>query len=208
MKPATEKTDAEKPQERQEQKKPEIEPLKIEQLKIELEKKEQKIKELTETAKKVQADFENYKKAVEKRNSEFVACASRNFIKKLLPVLDSFELAIKNHADKEKVVKGIELLYAQFRSIVEEEGLEEIPALNCMFDPYKHEALVIEKTEDEKEDGKIVEEFQKGYAINGVVIRTSKVKIKKFEKLQEHTKSEDKHQTENKNQKIEGKSGK
>jgi len=180
MKPATEKTDAEKPQESQEQKKPEIEQLKTEQLKVELEKKEQKIKELIETAKRVQADFENYKKMSEKRNSEFVACASKEIMKKLLPVLDSLELASKNGADREKLIKGVELVYAQLYSALEEEGLQKINALNQKFDPYKEEALLTEPAQNEAEDDIVCEELQKGYMLNNAVLRTSKVRIKKF----------------------------
>jgi molecular chaperone GrpE len=178
MKPATEKTDVEKPQESQEQKKPEIEQLKI--LKIELEKKEQKIKELTETAKRVQAEFENYKKMSEKRNSEFVACASKEIMKKLLPVLDSLELAVKNGSDREKLIKGVELVYAQLYSALEEEGLQKINALNQKFDPYKEEAVLTEPTQNEAEDDIVCEELQKGYMLNNAVLRTSKVRIKKF----------------------------
>ena len=171
MKPETEKGALDKEKEG----KPEL--TEIEKLKSELQKKEEKIQELTETAKHIQADFENYRKMSEKRNSEFVSCASKEIIRKILPVLDSLELAAKNGIDKEKLAKGVELVYAQLYSALEEEGLEKINALDQKFDPYRHEALLVEKAKDEKEDGKIIEELQQGYTLNGSVVRTSKVKI-------------------------------
>lgn len=177
MKPETEKPELQK------EDKKEISEL--EKLKSELQKRDEKILELTETAKRVQADFENYKKMSEKRNSDFISCASKGIIRKILPVLDSLELAAKNGGDKEKLVKGVELVYAQLYSALEEEGLEKINALNQKFDPYKEEALLTEETNNESEDEVVSEELQKGYTINGFVIRTSKVKVLRFKKEQE-----------------------
>jgi molecular chaperone GrpE len=181
MKPETEKPEASKAAQKEEKK----EISETDKLKSELQKKEEKIQELTETAKRVQAEFENYKKMSEKRNSDFISCASKGVIRKILPVLDSLELAAKNLGEKEKLAKGVELVYAQLYSALEEEGLERINALNQKFDPYKEEALLIEETSQESEDDIVSEELQKGYTINGFVIRTSKVKVKKFKKEQE-----------------------
>lgn len=129
--------------------------------------------ELIDTIKRIQAEFENYKKRVEREKSEFVKFANEELIKKLLPLLDSFEQALKSTADKEKFVKGVELIYAQAFSTLEQEGLKKIEAVGKKFDPYKHEALLKEKSEKEA----IIEEMQAGYQLNGKVIRTSKVKI-------------------------------
>ena len=98
------------------------------------------VKELTETLKRVQADFENYRKQVEKRIEEMKNEAAKDIILKLLPILDNFELAIKNNTHKDEFCKGVELIYAQIFSILEEEGLKPIEAKG-KFDPYKHEAL-------------------------------------------------------------------
>jgi molecular chaperone GrpE len=135
-----------------------------------------KIRELTELLQRVQADFDNYKKAVEKEKSESIKYATEKLIVKLLPVLDSFELALKSTADKEKFVKGVELIFSQLYSILEQEGLQPIKALGQHFDPYKHEVLMQEKSE---KDEVVLEELQKGYTLNGKVIRHSKVKIGK-----------------------------
>lgn len=139
--------------------------------------KEEKINELTESLQRLQAEFENYKKRVEKEKGEFVIYAKADLIAKLLPALDSFELAIKNTADKEKFIKGIELIFAQLYSLLESEGLRPIKAEGEKFDPYKHEVLMKQKSG--KEEDIILEELQKGYMLNNKVLRHSKVKVSK-----------------------------
>jgi molecular chaperone GrpE len=127
---------------------------------------------------RLQAEFDNFRKRIEKENANFREYAAAEFVKKILPVLDSFEMALKNNTDPEKFKKGVELIYAQLYSTLEEMGVKKIDCLNCKFDPYKHEVLMI----DEKsgaEDEKIIEEFQKGYMFKSNVIRHSKVKIAK-----------------------------
>ena len=136
---------------------------------------DKKVEELTETLKRLQAEFENYKKRVAKENSDFIRCASADLIKKLLPVLDSFEQAIKNKESKE-FVKGIELIFAQLSSVLSDAGLKKIECEGKCFDPFCHEVLLQEESE---KDGLVLEELQKGYTVNGNVVRTSKVKISK-----------------------------
>src|SRR3989338_4092568 len=139
------------------------------------EEKQQKIDELTDTLKRLQAEFENYKKRIDKEKIEFVKYAQADMISQLLPVLDSFEIALKNTNDKEKFVEGIKIIYAQIYSVLEAEGLKPIKATGEKFDPYKHEVLM--KQESEKPEETILEEFQKGYMLNEKVLRHSKVKI-------------------------------
>ena len=136
---------------------------------------QKKIEELTDTLKRLQAEFENYKKRIAKEKSELISCAEENLIKKLLPVLDSFEQALKNKESKD-FAKGMELIYAQLFSAMEEEGLKPVESTGKKFDPYFHEVLMHEKSE--KEDI-VLEEFQKGYMLNGKIIRAAKVKIGK-----------------------------
>ncbi|MEM4336611.1 MAG: nucleotide exchange factor GrpE [Candidatus Woesearchaeota archaeon] len=139
---------------------------------------ERKIKELTETLLRLQAEFENYKKRVARENIEIIKCASEELVKKILPVIDSFEQALKNPESK-NFIKGIELIYAQLFSILKEEGLEPIESLGKKFNPYFHEVLM---RENSGEEDIILEEFQKGYLLNGKLIRTAKVKIGKVMK--------------------------
>jgi molecular chaperone GrpE len=146
-----------------------------EDLKKQIEEKEKKIEELTDTLKRLQAEFENYKKRVDKEKVEFVKFAHADVIAQMLPVLDSFEIALKNTTEKEKFIEGIKIIYAQLYSVLEAEGLKPIKATGEKFDPYKHEVLM--KEESDKPEGTILEEFQKGYMINDKVLRHSKVKI-------------------------------
>ena len=79
-------------------------------MKAKKQKKEIKVKELTETIQRVQADFENYKKRTEKDKEEFVKYACQNIVLDLLPILDNFELALQHTKDKEEFIKGMELV--------------------------------------------------------------------------------------------------
>lgn len=137
--------------------------------------KDQKIKELTETLQRLQAEFENYKKAIEKQYENLRKYASECLIIKLLPILDSFELAFRNKdISKEEFLKGIELIYSQFYNVLHSEGLKPIEALGKSLDPYKHEVLLKEESD---KDNIVLEELQKGYMLNDKVIRHTKVKI-------------------------------
>ena len=91
-------------------------------------KDQEKINEMTETLQRVQADFENYKKRVEKENQDFIKLSKKEVITKLLPILDSFSLAFSNKCNSEEFVKGIELIYSQFMQVLEDEGVKKIEA--------------------------------------------------------------------------------
>ena len=152
--------------------------------KLEIGKKDNRIKELTHETReltgslqRLQAEFENYKKRVEKEKQDLVKYASQNLIIKLLPIVNSFEIALKNHKDKNKFLEGMKLVFSQFYSTLEKEGLKQIDPLNEKFDPYKHEVIMHEKTD--KKENTITEVLQKGYILNDKVIRHAKVKIAK-----------------------------
>ena len=134
-------------------------------------------RELTGSLQRLQAEFENYKKGVEKEKKDFIRYASQNLIIKLLPIIDSFESALKNHKDKNKFIEGMKLVFSQFYSTLEKEGLKQINPLNEKFDPYKHEVMMHEKYD--KPDNTITEVLQKGYILSDKVIRHAKVKIAK-----------------------------
>ena len=146
-----------------------------EKSKTELEQKNQKIEELTDTLKRLQAEFENYKKRIDKEKAEFAKYAHAEVVANILPVIDSFEMAIKNTNDREKFVQGIKMIYAQFVSTLEGLGLKPIKSEGMQFDPYKHEVLL--KEESDKPEGIILEELQKGYMFHDKVLRFSKVKV-------------------------------
>lgn len=142
-----------------------------------LAEKEAKIKELTELLQRLQADFENYKKRIEKEKCDLAGYTACRLVSQFLPILDSFELALKNDKDHQKFVKGVELIYSQFYSLLEDLGLKPIEAADRKFDPYEHEVLLSEKSD--KEEDIVLEELQKGYRLGDVVIRHSKVKVSK-----------------------------
>ena len=131
--------------------------------------------ELTDTLKRLQAEFENYKKWNTKEKADFVKYAHADVIAQMLPVLDSFEIALKNTNDKDKFIEGMKIVYAQLHSMLEAEGLKPIKATGEKFNPYKHEVLM--KEESDKPEETILEEFQKGYMLNDKVLRHSKVKV-------------------------------
>ncbi len=135
---------------------------------------EQKIKELTELVQRVQAEFENYKKRVDRDQSEFAKTASKELIIRLLPVLDNFELALNNLDKENQVVKGFGLVFSELMDILQKQGLKVIEA-EGLFNPHLHEALMQE--ESDKEDSAILDVFQKGYTLGGRVIRSTKVKV-------------------------------
>jgi len=138
---------------------------------------DQKIEELTNDLKRLQAEFENYKKRCEKENASFREYSNAALIKKMLTVLDSFEIALKNTANHEEFVKGVELIYSQFYSILQDEGLRHIETKGKRFDPYVHEVMLSEKSEHDEDV--ILEEFQKGYKLRDIILRHSKVKVAK-----------------------------
>ena len=138
--------------------------------------KDGKEDELTEMLQRVQADFENYKKRVEREKAEFSKFACDSLISEILTVLDNFELALANKDKPEDFVKGVDLIYSEFFSILENKGLQKIESLGKEFNPNFHEALMQDKKEGTK-PGMVIEEFQKGYMIGDRVLRFSKVKV-------------------------------
>ena len=141
----------------------------------ELCEKDKKIEELTDTLKRLQAEFENFKKRCEKDRIEFAKYAQAGIINDILPVVDSFELALKHSGEKEKFVEGTKMIFAQLYSILESAGVKPIKSAGEKFDPYRHEVLI--KEASDKPEGTVLEEFQKGYMLNEKVLRFSKVKI-------------------------------
>ena len=140
---------------------------------------DEQIKDLTDTLQRLQAEFENYKKRVEKENASFRQFASAQLIDKLLPIIDSFEMALRNADGGEKFSQGMKLIFGQLYDLLEKEGLRPIMAVGQKFDPYRHEVLLTEKTDKEEGDERVVEELQKGYMLHDRVLRYAKVKITK-----------------------------
>ena len=142
--------------------------------------KDKRVEELTNDLKRLQAEFDNFKKRIEKDLTERTKLANQSLISDLLPVLDSFDKAIEDtgkNDDYRQLKEGLEKLHKQFLRILEKEGLKEVKT-NGKFDPFVHESLMRDVAED-ADDGKILDVFQKGYTLGNKIIRTAKVKVAK-----------------------------
>jgi molecular chaperone GrpE len=127
------------------------------------------------------ADFLNYKKEEMERVGGFMAYAGEEMITKMLPILDNFEIVEKNLSEETKKdanIQGLLLIKKQIQDFLKSLGAEEIKSVGEKFDPQIHET-VEEVESKEKEPGTIVEEVQKGYKINGRLMRPARVKVTK-----------------------------
>lgn len=143
--------------------------------------KDKEIAELTDTLKRLQAEFENYKKRQEKDWAERIKLANHSLVSNMLAVLDSFDKALEDaerNDDPASLRKGLEGLRRQFLQTLQKEGLKEI-GTDGKFDPFVHEALMREERDD-VEDGTILEVFQKGYTLGQRTLRPARVKVAKL----------------------------
>lgn len=124
-------------------------------------------------ARRLQADFDNFRKRTQRENEEFRKYACSSIVSDLLTVVDDLDRALEHAGEETEFVKGIRGVRANLMKVLEANGLKEIPA-DGRFDPDYHEAMM---TVDGDEDGLIAEVFQKGYTLNGKVLRYSKVKV-------------------------------
>lgn len=125
---------------------------------------------------RLMADFQNYKRRVEKEKSDIYAFANEKIVVQLLNVIDNFERGLSTACADEGYAKGMEMIFKQFVDVLEKSGLEEIKAHGEDFDPNFHNAVMTEDN-DEYESGKVTEVLQKGYLLNNKCIRPSMVKV-------------------------------
>lgn len=135
--------------------------------------------EYLDTLRRVQAEFENYRKRVIKEQTALVDRATSGLVEQLLPVLDSFELALNNldaagGDDIESVRKGVELVYAELLGVLEKAGLSRIEAEGKPFDPNVHEAVM---QEDGDGEPVVTDVLRTGYTLKGRVLRPAMVKV-------------------------------
>ncbi len=142
-------------------------------------KKDEKIEELTDRLTRQMAEFDNFRKRTEKEKSQMYEIGARDIIEKILPVVDNFERGIAAIPEEEKsspFAEGIEKIYKQFMSTLEEVGVKPIEAVGQEFNPDFHNA-VMHVEDEEMEENVIIEEFQKGYTYRESVVRHSMVKV-------------------------------
>lgn len=132
--------------------------------------------EMRTLAQQVQADFENYRKRMLREQTAQIERATQGLVEQLLPVLDSFELAVARlpESTDEQVRKGVELVYAELLGVLEKAGLERIDARGKPFDPNVHEAVLQEDGDGEPVVGEIM---RTGYRLKGRVLRPAMVKV-------------------------------
>lgn len=159
-----------------------------EKLQNQLQDQQEKNQELQEQVDKyynslarVQADFQNYKKRIERDNINYRKYATESILKKLINHYEDLKrsLEILNALDiSDSVKKGYEMIVDNFKKLLKEEGVEQMECIGEEFDPYRHEAMLVENKEDLPEDT-ILEVFENGYYCNDKVLRPAKVKISK-----------------------------
>lgn len=147
-----------------------------EEAEIESDEKEEKQEDEDSKYLRLLADFQNYKKRVEKEKSDIYTFANEKLVKELLTILDNFERALESECQDEKYKDGMANIFKLFWDILNQNGLEEIESLGIEFDPNLHAAVAVEDS-DEYESGKVCFVLQKGYKLNGKVIRAAMVKV-------------------------------
>lgn len=144
-----------------------------------LEEAKAKYAELNDTYLRLYSEFDNYRKRTAKEKLELSATASAAVMRDLLPVLDDFERALQNMEKNgnEADLQGVTLIYNKLKSTLQKKGLEEIVAIDCDFNTDEHEALTMIPAPDESKKGKVIDVIQKGYKLNGTVIRFARVVV-------------------------------
>lgn len=142
-------------------------------------KKDEQIEDLTDKLKRSMAEFENFRKRTDKEKSRMYEAGAGDVVLKMLPIVDSFERGLASISDEQKedpFVDGMEKVYKQLSSTLDEMGVKPIEAVGKEFNPDFHNAVMHVESEDVGENI-ITEEFQKGYMYHDSVLRHSMVKV-------------------------------
>jgi molecular chaperone GrpE len=123
-----------------------------------------------------QAEFENFRRRVEREKSDFAQYAASEAVTAMLPVLDDFERALKQETEDREYQRGTELIYQRLVEALKKLGLEPIDSEGQPFDPYIHQAIERVETE-EAEDHTVLEEYQRGYNFKGRLLRPAMVRV-------------------------------
>ena len=148
----------------------------VDALRKKLEESESKISEYKDSWLRSQAEFQNYRRRIERDNELMYASMKGYIVKKVLPVLDDLERAMQNRAADDPWANGIELVVRKFQTILENEGVKKIEALGAEFDPNVHEAISHEAADGTK-SGHVIGVVQNGYMIGDRVIRPALVRV-------------------------------
>jgi molecular chaperone GrpE len=132
--------------------------------------------ELQELLQRRQAEFENYRRRVERERSELFEYAAMDTVKALLPVLDDFERALKVETADKEYARGMELIYNRLYEALRKLGLEPLSTEGTLFNPHEHHAVDMVDTK-EHPDQSILEEYQRGYKFKGRLLRPAMLKV-------------------------------
>ena len=142
-------------------------------------KKDEQIEELTDKVKRQMAEFDNFRKRTEKEKSQMYDMGAKTIVEKILPVIDNFErglAAVPEDNKEDAFVVGMDKIYRQMLTVLEEAGVKPTEAVGAEFDPNFHNAVM--HVEDETLGENVVaEELQKGYMYRDTVVRHSMVKV-------------------------------
>ncbi len=144
-----------------------------------LEEAKAKYAELNDKYLRLFSEFDNHRKRTAKEKLDLTVTASENVIKDILPVLDDFERALQNMEKNgnEADLQGVTLIFNKLKDTLKKKGLEEIEAMDAEFNTDEHEALTMIPAPDESKKGKVLDVIQKGYKLNGKVIRFARVVV-------------------------------
>lgn len=132
--------------------------------------------DLTDRLARRAAEFDNYRKRVERERADLAQYAGMNTVSDLLPVLDDFQRAIRVETTDREYAKGVELIYQRFSDILKKLGLEPIPTEGQLFDPNVHQAIEMVEAENAP-DQSILAEYAAGYNFKGKMLRPAMVKV-------------------------------
>ena len=144
-----------------------------------LEEEKAKYAELNDKYLRLFSEFDNFRKRTAKEKLDLTVTASENVIKDILPVLDDFERALQNMEKNgnEADLQGVTLIFNKLKDTLKKKGLEEIEAMGVEFNTDEHEALTMIPAPEEGKKGKVLDVIQKGYKLNGKVIRFARVVV-------------------------------
>jgi molecular chaperone GrpE len=137
--------------------------------------------ELKDRLLRAQAEWDNSRKRILKEKEDAVRYASENFLERLLPVLDNFEMgmqAAQTATDAKSIAQGLEMVLAQFQQVLKDAGVEVVDAVGHPFDPHRHEALGHHES-DEHPEGHVMMQMRKGYKLKDRLLRPASVFVAK-----------------------------
>lgn len=135
---------------------------------------EEKKEEESQRYIRLMAEFQNYKKRIDKEKKDTYAFANEKIVTELLDVIDNFERGLETECVDKNFFEGTKLIFDQLQGVLKKSGLEEIEALGQVFDPMYHNALMMQDSEEHK-SGEIISVMQKGYKLKSKVIRPAMV---------------------------------